>query len=336
MNGPRKKILLCLPVDEKTLAAWRARFPSFEWAVAPKGRMEAPHTDAEIVVGPPKLDLIAGATNVAWVQSTSAGAEKIARSDAFHRGAFRLTTAAGAHDSCVEHAFALLLALTRQVGMYARYEGQGGTSDASAEPGPRPYDHGIWEARKKARAPRVLCGQTMGILGLGAIGRRIATIARAIGMRTVGVSYRGRPVPETDETHAIGALDELLPRFDVLVMVLPSSPETDGLMNAARLALLPRHALLVNVGRGNSVNEAALVAALREGRLAGAGLDVLDPEPPGEDCPFYALPNVVMTPHIGGNRPDYDERVLEVFLDNLARYEKGEPLRNEVERGRSY
>lgn len=336
MTAAREKILLCLPVDGARLDAARKAFPNFEWVRADNGRMEPPHTDAAIVYGPPKLELISGATQVKWVQSTSAGAEKIARDAAFQQGSFELTTSAGMHDSCVEHTFALLLALTRQIGWYARYESAGEGGDGCAEPGPRPYNHGIWEARRKNRAPRVLCGQTLGLLGLGAIGRKIAAIARTFGMRVIGVSYHGRPVPECDETHPITALDGLLPRFDVLALVLPSSPETDGLLNAARIAKLPRHALVVNAGRGNAVDEHALYAALREGRIAGAGLDVFDPEPPEPECLFYALPNVVITPHIGGNRPDYNERAFDIFLENLKLYMQGAPLLNRVERGRSY
>jgi phosphoglycerate dehydrogenase-like enzyme len=119
-------------------------------------------------------------------------------------------------------------------------------------------------------------------------------------------------------------------------MVLPSSPETDGLLNAERISKLPKHALVVNVGRGNAIDQLALLRALTEGRIAGAGLDVFEPEPLPNDSPFYTLPNVVITPHIGGNRPDYNERAFEIFLDNLHRYVKGEPLQHEVERGRAY
>ncbi|MBI3828437.1 MAG: D-2-hydroxyacid dehydrogenase [Planctomycetes bacterium] len=334
MDSARPKILMCLPVTAAELDKARREFPQFLWVPSEKGRMEPQHADAAIVYGPPRLDLIEGATAVKWVQSTSAGAEKIARSPQFQKGSFALTTAAGMHDSCAEHALALLLALTRQVAWYARFSGEDRHAGKPGEP--KPYDHGIWAARKNNPAPRVLSGSTLGVLGLGAIGRRVAAAARALGMRVIGVSYYGRPVAEADETYPIAELDAQLPRFDVLVLVLPSSPETDGLLDAARIAKLPKHALVVNVGRGNAVDQLALLRALTEGRIAGAGLDVFEPEPLPADSPFYTLPNVVITPHVGGNRPDYNERAFEIFVDNLRRYVKGDPLRHEVERGRAY
>jgi phosphoglycerate dehydrogenase-like enzyme len=174
------------------------------------------------------------------------------------------------------------------------------------------------------------------ILGLGAIGKRIGQIARVLGMKTIGVNYSGRAVSEVDETHPITKLDALLPRADVLMMILPATPETDKLLNAARMAKLPKHCIVVNVGRGNAVDEAALIAALKEKRIAGAALDVFAQEPLPADSPLYDTPNLVMTPHIAGNRPDYDDLAFGIFVENLKLYAEGQPLKNVVERGRGY
>ena len=184
--------------------------------------------------------------------------------------------------------------------------------------------------------PWVLQGKTLGILGMGAIGRRVAEIARVLGMRTIGVSHSGKAVPEADETHAVAQLESLLPRFDAMIMILPATKDTDNLLNVERIAKLPPHCIVVNVGRGNAIDEPALIAALKENRIAGAALDVFEARPLPPDSPFYSLPNVVMTPHIGGNRPDYNECAFEIFLDNLQRYIESKPLRNVVEKARGY
>ena len=314
-----EKILLCHKVAPETLAQSARQFPQYIWRLAAREEIPAAMADTRIAYGPLLPEQLALAKELKWVQSTSAGVEQLARSEIFQKGTFTLTTAAGMHDSCAEHALALLLGFTRRVSFYAQR-----------------HDGSIWPARKGGPEPLVLTGRTLGVLGLGAIGRSIARMARAIGMRVVGVSFHGKPVPEADETHPVRALDELLPRFDYLILALPSSSGTDQLLNAARLARLPRHAVLVNVGRGNAIDQSALVAALQTQQLAGAALDVFEQEPLPDDSPLYALSNAVLTPHIGGQRPDYHERAFEIFLDNLRRFVEGRPLRNVVEREREY
>jgi len=335
MSAPLSRILITLPVPAEPLAQARAKFPQYEWVEARKERVAELAAEAEIICGPPRAEHASAAPKLKWFQSTSAGAEQVAGTPAFKEGRILLTTAAGMHDSCAEHALALLLALTRQTCLYARTEMAAGTGAGSAE-NVRGYSPSIWDLRKVHPSPRVLNGQSLGLLGLGAIGRAIARITKTLGLTVIGVSYHGQPVPECHETHAIARLDDLLPRFDVLILALPASPNTDGLLSAARLKKLPRHALVVNVGRGNALDEAALVQALRDGTIAGAGLDVFAKEPLPADSLLYTLPNVVLTPHIGGNRPDYHERAFEIFLDNLERYSKGEALLNLVERERGY
>ena len=335
MHASKPNILLTLAVPADLVASARAAFPQFVWIEAQKERILEQAAQAEIIFGPPRVEHAAAAKKLKWLQSSSAGVEKIALSEVFQKGVFALTTAAGLHDSCAEHTLALLLALTRQVGLYARTAAAAGAGNETGA-GMRPYAPEIWERRKGHGSPRVLHGQTLGLLGLGAIGRAVARIAKAMGMRVFGVSYHGKPVPECDETHPVAQLDELLPRMDVLVLLLPAAPETTGLLSAARIAKLPRHALVVNAGRGSAIDEPALIAALRDGRIAGAGLDVFAKEPLPPDSPLYGLPNVVLTPHIGGNRPDYAERAFEIFVGNLERWVRGEPLRNVVERERGY
>ena len=318
MSETKEKILLCFPVAPAILEAAKVRFPQFLWKEADGDTEAFEIADAAIVFGKPRDRSLEAAARLKWLQAPSAGVERLATSDVFQKGSFVLTTAAGMHESCAQHALALLLGFSRRVALHARRQ-----------------DALHWKTRDEVPMPAVLTG-ALGVLGLGSIGRRVCELGRALGMRTLGVSYHGTPVPEADEVHPIAALDGLLPRFDALIMILPATPETDGLLNAARLALLPRHCIVVNVGRGNAIDEPALIESLRSGGIAGAALDVFQDEPLPDNSPFYALPNVILTPHIGGNRPDYDECAFEVFLDNLERYAAGKPLRNVVDRKRGY
>jgi len=183
-------------------------------------------------------------------------------------------------------------------------------------------------------------GRTVVIFGLGSIGARVARVARGLGMRTVGI--RRSPAGadpgalHADELYPASALPELLPRADVLVLTAPHTPETEGAIGAAELDLLPTGALLINVGRGPLVDEPALVAALRSGRLAGAALDVFATEPRPADSPLWEMPNVLVSPHSAANTDRENGRIAALFCDNLRRYLDGAPLRNVLDPERLY
>ena len=194
-----------------------------------------------------------------------------------------------------------------------------------------------WLAEQAARrwSPRPIedvSGQVLAVAGLGPIGLEVARLAAAFGMRVVGFRRAPRG-DEPCETHALAELDAFLPEADWLVLALPLADETRHLLGARRLALLPPRARVINVGRGALVDEAALAAALAEGRLGGAALDVFEVEPLPAESPLWSLPNVIVTPHSSGTNPGNHLRAAEIFLDNLGRYERGEPLRNEVKAG---
>ena len=184
---------------------------------------------------------------------------------------------------------------------------------------------------------RELAECTLGIVGLGGIGRAVARRGVALGMRVAGTRRNGGDGPAGVEVLVgDGALDRLLPRSDVLVVTVPLTGETRGMIGAAELARLPAGAVLVNVARGGVVDEAALAEALASGRLRGAGLDVFAREPLPEDSPLWALPNVLVTPHVSGTSHRYWRRQTDLILDNLRRYLAGEPLRNRVDKEAGY
>lgn len=175
------------------------------------------------------------------------------------------------------------------------------------------------------------------LLGTGAIGARTARLAQAFGMRVVGV--RRNPDKEVEHIGEMVALDNLaqaLPGADFVVLTLPLTKDTRHLIGETELRTLKDTAILVNIGRGGLIDESALVRALQEGWLAGAGLDVFETEPLPKDSPLWNMDNVIITPHVAGDTPHYDERALAIFLENLRRYHKKEPLTHVVDKRLGY
>ncbi|MEY4947824.1 MAG: hypothetical protein RL698_35 [Pseudomonadota bacterium] len=195
-----------------------------------------------------------------------------------------------------------------------------------------------WSSAQHRRAwqphvalPDDLAGRTMVVVGLGAIGNEIARLARALGLHVVGLRRRPRREDDhADEVVVPSHLDEVLARADWLVLACPLTDETRGLLDARRIGLLPAGARVVNVARGALVDEAALVAALASGRIRGAYLDVFAEEPLPADSPLWDLPEVIVTPHDAGASAGNPDRVAEIFLDNLERWLRDEPLAGEV------
>ena len=182
--------------------------------------------------------------------------------------------------------------------------------------------------------PDRLGGKTLTIVGLGDIGRDIARAARGLGMRVLGVSRRGRPVREATRMYPVSAMTRALREADFVVLLLPLTPETRGIIGADALTAMKSTAWLINIARGAIADEGALMQALEQRRIAGAVLDVFDREPLPPSHPLWKMDNVVVTPHISG--PSTADALTPVFNDNLARYLAGRPLRHVVDRRRGY
>jgi D-3-phosphoglycerate dehydrogenase len=183
------------------------------------------------------------------------------------------------------------------------------------------------------RPTRDLHGARVGIIGLGRNGRRLAEVLSAF--RTTILATDWFPVnrpPHVAELLPADAVDEILPRVDILILAAPLTEVTRGMINARRLALLPRGAILINVARGPLVVERDLVDALESGHLAGAGLDVTDPEPLPANSRLWELPNVIITPHVGGQAATRIDDMTRFFCNNLSRYLTGRPLVNLVDK----
>ena len=182
-----------------------------------------------------------------------------------------------------------------------------------------------------------IAGKTALIIGLGDLGQGAARAAKALGLKVIGVSRTGKKIREADTVHAIAKLDTLLPRADFVVMATPLTPDTRNLLDRARLDLLKPGAGVINIARAPVVDNAALAARLERGELAGAVLDVVEPEPLPADSPLWAVPNLIITPHISCDDSErYSEITLDLWFENLARFIQGKPLKNRVDPRRGY
>lgn len=262
------------------------------------------------------------APRVRWIQATSAGIGQFVRRHDYARRMPRtvFTTASGVHARPLAE-FVLL-------GMLGHVRGLLPTVHAQ-------------RARHWERfAGTDLEGRTAVVVGYGSIGREVGRMARAFGVRVVGVRSRpGDADPASvhaDELHGIDALPALLPRADFLVLAAPHTPETEGMIGAAELAALPPGSALINVGRGALVDEDALAASLASGHLGGAYLDVFETEPLPPDSPLWDMPNALVSPHSASTSDRENGRIVDLFCENLRRWGAGEPLLNVLDPQRGY
>lgn len=280
--------------------------------------LQLPEADVLVVSGLWKNELAARAGKLKFIQSISAGTDQYDQALLHERG-IRLASAAGVNAFAVaEHAMALMLALTRRL------------PEARDNQAARQWRGMISEI---AAREDQLTGKTLLIVGLGRIGSRLARLAKAFDMRVVATK-RDVSATDTAEVDAVYRHDQLLEvlgQADVVALTCPLTPATENLIDAAALAAMKPSALLINVARGRVVDEAALIAALQQRRIAAAGLDVTREEPLPASSPLWAMPQVLLTPHSAGETQRYEDGVIDILLDNLDLLWRGEALlRNQV------
>jgi phosphoglycerate dehydrogenase-like enzyme len=277
-----------------------------------------PEADVLVISGLWRNPLLEHAPRLRWIQSIGAGYDQFPLDELRRRG-IRLSSARGVNRNAVsEHAISLVLALARKlpeaVENQRRHVWRGMIGDVE-------------------RREDELAGKTLGIVGLGHIGSRTAALARAFGMRVLATKRRPAVGAEgvADEVWGADRVDDLVRESDFVVLHCPLTDETRGLIDGRRLALMKPEAYLINVARGGCVDEPALLAALRAGQIAGAGIDNFWDEPLPAESPFWDLPNVLITPHTAGETRRYEDNVLDILMENLGRLERGETgLRNEI------
>jgi phosphoglycerate dehydrogenase-like enzyme len=282
---------------------------------------------------------LARAPDLGWVQLHMAGVNALHEHPLYRDTAIPLTTTSGVHAATIaEYAVTVLLALAHRVPRMVEWHGRKGW----------PPDEERWSLF----VPTEVRGATLGVIGYGSIGRELARIATsAFGMTVLACKRdpatradRGYALPGTgdpdgalpSEWFAPAELPRMLPRCDLVVLCAPLTAETRQLIDRRALLAMKPTAYFVNVGRGATVDEAALAQALGERRIAGAAIDVFAEEPPPAGHPFYDLDNVIVSPHVSGFLPSYDDRCAELFAENLRRYLAGAPLLNLVDRARGY
>lgn len=270
--------------------------------------------ECEVLFGRFSRDELRSAARLEWHQSSSAGVDALlADGGCMPQGAV-LTCSTGAFGVTMsEHLICYLLMLMRRV---------------------PEYNEGQAQRRWQQLYPlRSICGSTIVVVGLGDIGGQFARKARALGAHVIGVRRSGRPAPElADRVVTPDRLTEVLPLADAVAVALPATGETENMFSAEVLASVKEGAYFLNVGRGSAVDQEALLAALRSGRLAGAALDVFVPEPLPPEHPLWSAPNTLITPHVSGGEalPLTCDLIVDIFIENLRRFAAGEPLKNVV------
>jgi phosphoglycerate dehydrogenase-like enzyme len=321
MIPPKDQLVICFAHAAYQMKACfdalNTGIASFEVRERDAFERRAAEADVIVVSGLWDNGLIPLATRLRFIQSIGSGTDQFDKAALASRG-IRLASAAGVNARAVaEHAMSLILALARRL------------PEARDNQARRVWRGMIGDLTQREDE---MTGKTVLIIGLGRIGGRLAQLAKAFDMTVIG--FRRDPAAgagAADSVHGLAELPAFLPRADFVVLTCPLVPETRGVIDAKALALLRPSAFVVNAARGGCVVESALIEALRTGRIAGAALDVTDPEPAEELSPLWAMPNVFITPHTGGETRKYEANVNEILVENLERLWRGETaLRNQV------
>ncbi|MFC0334542.1 D-2-hydroxyacid dehydrogenase [Paenibacillus sepulcri] len=304
--------------DDGQLQRMKRQFPQVTFMDKKRDEWELGGLEnAEILIGFPSDGMLQTMRALKWLQLPSAGADSYAKRPALPEHVV-VTSSSGVFSvPGAEHALALMLALTRQLHVHFRQQSER-----------------IWKHN-----PRCLEIQdsNVTIIGMGDIGTELARKAKGLGACVIGVKRSLSERPSfVDELVVTADLDSALAKSDFIVSTLPLTAETEGIISAERIGRMKRGAVFINIGRGRTVDEEALIEALQSGHLHGAGLDVTAVEPPQASSLLWDMPNVILTAHAAGVSPKKAERRTELFAANIQRYLQGEPLLNVIERGRGY
>ncbi len=318
-DDPIKVVLATVQFTESEMDQLRAGFAPAEFIHrSPKDRegiSEAlQRADVAVLAGDLNDEVLA-APNLKWVHCDHAGLNGSARPEVFEKGLHVTGSNGRSGPALAQHAFYFALAFTYDVREILEMQRQ----------------H-VWDGIEDFRERPALWGQTLGVLGYGHTGQEIAKLGKAFGMRVIVYRRSDSPVgPEVDVALSADAgdnLDDLLEQSDVIMLATNLSNETHKLIDARALDLMKNTAVLINMARGPVVEEAALIDALKTGKIHGAGLDVFDIEPLPKDSELWDLPNVLITPHATPKMPDKTQRSIDTMVENARRFRAGEPLLN--------
>jgi phosphoglycerate dehydrogenase-like enzyme len=325
LSGQSRKVVLSMPgppgsqFSPAEIEQLRQAAPGLRLVMPAPDQLRAEIADAEGIVGPVGAQLLVDAKKLKWLQIPSAGVEGYLRNAEFRNGPVVLTNGKIVQGpEIADHALALLLALTRQIPRAVKAQ--------AAE---------SWEGRG---TPLVeLRGKTAVVIGVGGIGTQIAVRANAFGMKVIGVDPRDMPLlPFMEKTVPPDRLDDVLPQADVVFISAPHTEQSNRMMGPMQFDLMKRGAYFIAVSRGRIYDMNSLVQSLDSKKLAGAGVDVTDPEPLPKGHPLWKFDNVVITPHLAGRSDGEHARYFELYRENLRRFDRGEPLVNVVDKQKGY
>ena len=313
MSRTINKLLCAMPLGESHIEKIRALLPDTEIICSTYNDTTADDLkDVDVIFGNVQPKLLENAHNIKWVQLGSAGADEYV--PAIKNGLLVTNATGGYGETISEHILGMLLMLQKKFHVYY---------DSMKE--------GIWKRRGEVLGIR---GSTTLVVGMGDIGGKFAEKMKMLGAYVIGVRRSDMRKPEwCDELYTMDKLDELLPRADSVVFVLPQSKETAGVMNKSKFALMKEKSIFINVGRGSAVVQEDLIDALNNDKIWGAGIDVATPEPLPVDHPLWSAKNLLITPHTSGgfSLPKNTDDILEIFFNNLKRWQNEEPLWNIVD-----
>ena len=307
-----------IPVEG--VATLRKRFPHIQFvhATTPEQRADGLAVCDAMYTWILKDHELAQAAQLRWVHTSAVAVETLCLPELFARGIAVSNTRGVQAVPIAEHVMAVTLALAKQIPFVIENQ-----------------QLARWAQNEfvGARLPWLLKGRTLGLIGVGTIGSEIAKRAESFGMRVIAL--RRRPaygtIGHVERVYGKDQLDEFLGQSHVLVICAPLTPETHSLMGATQFAQLPRGAVVVNVGRAKIIDTDALVEALKSGHLGGAALDVFPQEPLPAEHPLWKTPNVILTPHTSGFRHGHWDEVIDLFAENIERYQRGEPLKFRID-----
>ncbi len=305
---------------EKGIPALQAQFPECQFVHCPdRGEWLARElADADIYMGWLNRDLFLAAPKLKWIQSPSSGVNFYLDIPELTNGDVLLTSASGTHGAAVaDSAMGMILAITRGI-----------------RPAILDQASNVWNPGPIRSTLLELTDLTVGIIGLGAIGRAFAQRVKAFDTHVIAVDLNPNATsPHVDRVQGLDKLDDLLAESDIVVVLVPYTSQTQNMIGAAQLAKMKPTALLVPMSRGGIVDQDALVDALKSGTIAGAAMDVFYPEPLPIDHELWKMPNVLVAPHIAGGTQHEGKYVLNIFTENLGRFLRNErPLRNQVDK----
>jgi phosphoglycerate dehydrogenase-like enzyme len=315
------KLVVANGWDPEGLEDVKKSFPNIEWVDGKTPEAMDQHiADAEIVYGHVTSDHMKKAKNLKWVHSHSAGVDWVLRVPELVESDVVVTNTTGGHaDTISEHTIGMLISLTRGFPHLAKAQGEK-----------------RW-AQPLEFKPIGLSGRTMGIIGLGNIGKAIARVAAAMQMKVIAVDARPIQAPDfVSECSSLDKMPELLASSDVVVVTVPFTPETKDMIGKAEIDQMKDASYLVGISRGGIINEEALSEALKSGKLAGAAVDVTAVEPLPSDDPLWDAPNLIITPHCCGTSEQTFREVTEFLRTNLNKYLAGEDLVNVIDKKAGY